>query len=47
MIGERKTKQLNDTYIEKQEVVAKIDVALKGHTSQRGLILDALKNVAK
>jgi hypothetical protein len=46
-IGERKTRALNETYTEKQEVVHKIDSTLKANVGQRSLILGALRNVAK
>ena len=42
-----KTRQLSDQYAEKKEVEQKIEGALRGHSNQRGLILDALKNVCK
>ena len=45
--GERKTRQLNDVYIEKQDVVQKIDSTIKANLGQRNLILGALRNVAK
>ena len=45
--GERKTRQLNEAYTEKQAVIQKIDAALGSNHNQRGLIFEALKGVVK
>lgn len=47
LLTERKAKELNEMYSEKQDVLYRLDSTLKSTQEQRQLILEALKNIMK